>query len=137
MVINVFKDNTSLFTTIVVARFMYRIFFGMMSHSESAGSMKLSARAVVFIWVIPALLAALPFSTGHYGRNDDDMFCWIEGMNDESNDNHQAKVFSLVWQAVVVGIPVISGISYNVWVYYSILKNIQHLNDVGQAYSFL
>lgn len=124
-----FADNAALFTTVVVANYMRRIFFGLTGSSNSGGAMSLSIQDNAFIWVLPAILAALPFTTGHYGYNDDDIFCWIEGVGEGGND-HMRDAFSLLWQGLVVGIPAAIGICYNFWVYYSILKNVKAWKNV-------
>jgi len=132
-------NNVALFTTVVVANFMRRIFFGVTgpgsdsAHSSGAGSaMVLSRLDNAVIWLLPGALAALPFSTGHYGRNENDIFCWIEGSEEGSNDNLH-DTFSHVWQLTVIGIPAASGIIYNFCVYYNILRSVKAWRNMEGA----
>jgi hypothetical protein len=92
---------------------MRRIFIGMTSPQEHTGVMKLSIGHYLFIWLLPAVLAVLPLTTGHYGHNENDIFCWVEGMSNEDGVNKMHNLFSFLWQLMTVGLPVTVGISYN------------------------
>ena len=130
-----YADNAALFTTVVVASYMRRIFFGLTNQSIS-GPMNLSLANYAFIWVLPAILSALPFTTRHYGRNEDDIFCWIKGGRSGDDNDRVHDFFSFFWQAVVVGLPAGIGISYNFWVYFKILQSIRTWSNVSEATPF-
>lgn len=80
----------SSFTTVVIANRVKKIVFqheGCLSLSES----QLKTYCVC-VWGIPLLLVLLPLTTGAYGRNDGDLYCFIKYDGDgKEKDNVIAK----------------------------------------------
>ena len=56
------------------------------------------------------------------------MFCWIA---DKDADNESTEdAISMMWQTIVVGIPALSGVLYNFYVYFRIFRKIRALSQV-------
>lgn len=80
---------------------------------------------VIFVWVIPFFIALLPYTTGSYGRNRSDLYCWLK----TDTANHTTNTAGYAWEFLILYLWVILAISYNFFVYSTVVRRI-HMWEV-------
>ncbi len=79
---------------------------------------------MIFVWGFPLIFACIPLITNHYGRNDDDIFCWINSNSSSSKHNQIA----ILEQFLCFYIPFLLILVYNIYVYVVVFKRAQEIS---------
>jgi hypothetical protein len=102
----------SLFSTIVVADCMRKIFLRYSSQSQDT-AVQVLKEYYFFVFLFPLTFVWLPATTNSFGINDHDLFCWIK--IDSSDEVHNDIGF--MWIIVTFYLPYVCGICFNTYVY--------------------
>lgn len=103
----------SLFSTVVVADCMRKIFLRYGSQSQEGSIVQVQKEYYIFVFLFPLTFVWLPATTNSFGINDHDIFCWIK--IDSSNDLHNDIGF--MWILLTFYVPYLCGICFNTYVY--------------------
>lgn len=119
----------SLFSTIVVADCMRKIFLRFSSQSQdSVQVVQVLKEYYLFVFLFPLTFVWLPATTNSFGINDHDLFCWIK--IDSSDEVHND--IGSMWIIVTFYLPYVCGICYNTYVY----ANVFYWVSVWKVLSF-
>lgn len=105
----------SLFTTVVVADCMRKIFIQRQSQTQDL-NVYVKKEYYFFVFIFPLTFVWLPATTNSFGINDHDIFCWIE--TDTAHKIHNNLGF--MWILLTFYFPFFCGIIYNTYVYASV-----------------
>jgi hypothetical protein len=73
-----------------------------------------------FVWILTFFIALLPYTTGSYGRNRSDLYCWIK--TDTHNDD--INIAGYLWEIFVLYFWVVLAIAYNGYIYSTVVRRI-------------
>lgn len=117
----------TLFTTVIYSITIAKLFASLDSSSHvNKHTIVVKPAHVIFVWILPFFIALLPYTTGSYGRNRSDLYCWIK----TDTGNHTTNVAGYVWEFLVLYLWVILAIGYNFYVYSTVVRRI-HQWKVG------
>jgi hypothetical protein len=111
--ISTYFTLVSLFSTVVVADCMRKIFLRFSSQSQDTSAVQVIKEYYVFVFLFPLTFVWLPATTNNFGINDHDLFCWIK--IDSPNEVHNDIGF--MWIIVTFYFPYVCGICFNTYVY--------------------
>lgn len=112
--------------TCIIAMFLYFLIF----YPDST-AVQITLSHYIFAWVIPFLISIIPALTGKYGREDNDVHCWIE-----TYDGNDAN--AVLEQFILFYCPLWFGIILNFVVFLIIWKKISaHVSVTPQRYRSL
>ena len=110
------------FTAVVIANRVKKIVFqyeGCMSMSDSQ-----LKTYFICVWVLPLILVLLPLTTGSYGKNDKDQYCFLKYDRD---GQHQANVVAKLWILFTFYGPVSLSVGTIVVIYSQCVRQIKFL----------
>ena len=120
MIIGYFALVT-LFTTVIYSVTIARLFATLNSSSNvNRHTIVVKPVHVVFVWILPFFLALLPFTTGSYGRNRSDLYCWIK----TDTQNTATNTAGFMWEFFALYLWVILAMGYNFYVYSTVVRRI-------------
>lgn len=111
----------TLFTTVIYSVTIARLFATLNSSSNvNKHTIVVKPSHIVFVWILPFGIALLPFTTGSYGRNRSDLYCWIK----TDTHNETTNNAGYAWEFFTLYLWVIMAISYNFFVYSTVVRRI-------------
>lgn len=113
------------FTTVIIAIRVKKIIF------QDMGCLQLSDQHLryyfAFIWGLPLILVLLPLTTGSYGKNDDDFYCFLK----HDRDGKQLEnIIAKIWLVMAFYVPILLSM-FTIIVIYS--QCIRQLNVIQQV----
>ena len=116
----------TLFTTVIYSVTIAKLFAYLNSNHAEKLSITVKPAHFLFVWVLTFLIALLPYTTGSYGRNRSDLYCWIK----TDTHNERTNTAGYLWEIFVLYLWVVCAIGYNAYVYSTVVRRI-HLWKVS------
>lgn len=110
----------TLCTTVIYSITIAKLFSSLNNNHSEKHAITVKPWHFAFVWVLTFFVALLPYTTGSYGRNRSDLYCWIK----TDTQNQTTNTAGYVWEIFILYLWVVLAIGYNAYVYSTVVRRI-------------